>query len=387
MHIGITGPIHLPSLNIKYSGDRANWPVGMGGVPVNHLINSLLELGHRISVFSSSTEIMIGDSFEWHEKNLSIYIGPYRKRPRYYCLDFFYVESNFIKNAILKDKPDLVHAHWQYEWALGALKSGVKTLITCHDSPIDVLKAQTDLYRFYRLIMAFIILKRAKNLTTVSEYCKNGLRLITNKRIAIIPNFEPDSVFSLYQNRNVSNDRISVAMINNGFTKLKNVSIGILAFKQFCLEYSNSELHLFGSGFENNGVAFNWCLKSNIDINNIKFHGEIHFNQLMKELSMLDIFLHTSKEESFGMVLVEAMAMGIPVIAGINSGGPEYILKYGGGLLVDINSIYNVKEALLQLMNPKVYEEQSNLAREIAVKRFSKKFVLDQYLEAYKSII
>jgi L-malate glycosyltransferase len=387
MHIGITGPIHLPSINIKYSGDRTNWPNGMGGVPVNHLINALLELGHQISVFSSSPEIEVGNSFEWHEENLSLYIGPYRKRPRYYCLDFFSIESNYIKNSILKAKPDFVHAHWQYEWALGALKSGLKTLITCHDSPIHVLKAQTDLYRFYRLIIAFIVLKQAKNLTTVSYYCREGLQLITSKKINIIPNFEPDTVFANYKGSRILGEKISVVMINNGFTTLKNVSIGILAFENFQLEFTNSELHLYGNSFSKNEEAYSWCLNSKIDIKNIHFHGNCHFNELMLNLSKADIFLHTSKEESFGMVLVEAMAMGIPVIAGINSGGPEYILKDGGGLLVDINSVSIVKEALIKLIDQETYSEQSILAREIAIKRFSKKHVINQYLEAYKALI
>lgn len=387
MHVGITGPIHLPSLNIKYSGNRDSWPKGMGGVPVNHLINALLELGYYVSVFSSSTEVKIGDSFEWHEGKLSIYMGPHRLRARYVCIDFFAIESNYIKDAILKAKPDFVHAHWQYEWALGSLKSNFKTIITCHDSPFDVLKAQTDLYRLYRLIMAFVVISRAKYLTTVSDYCKTGLRNITNKKITVIPNFEPDFVFSLNKERNLSKDQISIAMINNGFTSLKNVSVGILAFNQFHLEYSNSQLHLYGSGFGKSEDAYNWCLSSKVPITNIYFNGECQFGNLMEKLSEADIFLHTSIEESFGMVLVEAMAMGIPVIAGINSGGPEDILKDGGGLLVDINSVKKVKEALVKLINPVFYNEQSNLAREIAVNRFSKKYVVNQYLEAYKSLV
>jgi hypothetical protein len=51
MHIGITGPIYLPSINVKFNGNRSNWPIGMGSTPVNHLINPLLEKGFEVSVF------------------------------------------------------------------------------------------------------------------------------------------------------------------------------------------------------------------------------------------------------------------------------------------------------------------------------------------------
>ncbi len=386
MHIGIAGPIHIPSLNIKFKGDRSFWPIGMGGTPVNHLINALLERGYKVSAFSSSPEIDIESSFEWHEENLSIYVGPHRIRPRYVCLDFFSVESEYIKNAILKANPDFVHAHWQYEWALGTLKSKIKSVITCHDSPLHVFKAQTDLYRFYRLIMSFWVLQRAENLTTVSDYCLKGLRIFTKKNIAVIPNFEPDCIFNINKEKRFLGETISIAMVNNGFTTLKNVSVGILAFLQFNKEFPNSELHLYGKSFGIGEDAFTWCNKLGLRINCIHFHGELDFEPLMHRLSTADIFLHTSKEESFGMVIVEAMAMGIPVIAGINSGGPVYILKEGGGLLIDVNSIEEVKCALLKLIDPYVYHCNSIKAFEISSTRFSKNNVVDQYLTLYKSI-
>lgn len=386
MHIGIAGPVHIPSLKIQYDGDRSNWPIGMGGVPVNHLINALLELGHQISVFSSSPEIAVGDSFDWHEENLSIYMGPHRARPRYVCKDFFAVESDYIKNAILKARPDFVHAHWQYEWALGALKSGVSTLVTCHDSPVQVLKAQPDLYRLYRLIMSFLVIRKACHLTTVSDYCSKGLKFITSKKIIVIPNFEPDEIFNYHKASRVIGSEISIAMINNGFTSLKNVTVGILAFEQFRILYPNTVLHLFGQSFGKGEEADTWC-KARLNTENIIFHGAIPFNQLMSKLTEIDVFLHTSREESFGMALVEAMAMGIPVIAGMNSGGPEWILKDGGGLLVDINSVDDVKEGLVKLMSPQVYSNHSKVARTVAVNRFSKKMVVNQYLDAYKLLI
>lgn len=386
MHIGIAGPIYIPSLNIKYDGDKSNWPKGMGGVPVNHLINALLELGYKVSVFSSTPEIAVGESFEWHEENLSIYLGPHRSKPRYTCLDFFAVESNYIKNAILKAQPDFVHAHWQYEWALGALKSGMKTLITCHDSSVHVFKAQPDLYRFYRLIMSFIVITRAKYLTTVSESCEKGLKMLTSKKMTVIPNFEPDEVFSFFKNDRTIDKKISIAMINNGFTKLKNVSIGIIAFQKLREQYPDVELHLFGKSFAIDEEAYSWCIK-NLSHENIRFRGELNFEVLMNELEKMDIFLHTSIEESFGMVLVEAMAMGIPVVAGKNSGGPEWILRDGGGILVDIRKVDEIKMSLEILMQPKTYQEVSLKAREIAMNNFSKEIVVKKYLAEYQKML
>ncbi|MEZ7505864.1 glycosyltransferase family 4 protein [Flavobacterium sp. Arc2] len=386
MHIGITGPIYLPSINLGYKGDRTNWPRGMGGVPVNHLINALLELGYQLSVFSSSPEIEIGESFEWHEENISIYIGPYRKRAKLQVFDFFAVEREYIKNIILKVKPDIVHAHWQYEWAWGAIDSGIPTLVSCHDSPVHVFKSQPDVYRLFRLVFAFIVLKKAIFLTTVSDSCKKGLKLITLKKIAVIPNFEPDKVFDLYSPRTITdNSIIRVVMVNNGFTNLKNVSIGIFAFKSFRDRFPSAELHLFGKSFGIGEEANLWAINKSCS-ENVFFHGQLNFDRLIREMSAMDVFLHTSKQESFGMALVEAMAMGMPVIAGNNSGGPEWILKNGGGMLVDITNAIAVKNALVDIIEPAIYTKTSLLAREIAVNRFSKDKVVKGYIEIYELI-
>jgi glycosyltransferase involved in cell wall biosynthesis len=164
------------------------------------------------------------------------------------------------------------------------------------------------------------------------------------------------------------------------------VSVGIQAFARFRELYPNSELHLYGASFAEGEEAHNWC-KSRLSIENINFYGTCPFDQLMTKLSEADIFLHTSRVESFGMVIVEAMAMGIPVIAGKNSGGPEWILKDGGGLLVNINSVDDVKEALVNLMSPPVYSRCSEVARKVALNRFSKKIVVHQYLDAYDLLL
>lgn len=387
IHIGIAGPIYLPSLKPVIKDYNSDWPKGMGGVPVNHQIIALLKRGYKVSVYSSSPEIEVNDSFEYHQDNLSIYMGPFRKRARQRMSDFFSQERKFITEAIRRSSPLFIHAHWQYEWAWGALDSGITTLVTCHDAPFQVLKAQPDLYRLFRLFMAAIVLRKSKFLTTVSPYCAKGLKIFTRKDVKVIPNFEPDYVFSLYDENKSLNDRVKIALINNGFTKLKNVIKGI---ESFCLyqEYNpDAELHLYGSGHNMHGDAYQWCEKNAIDLKQIIFHGEVPFSVLMKELSTMDIFLHPSLEESFGMVLVEAMAMGIPVVAGGKSGGPEWILKDGGGILVDITDSESILSALIRLSDRDTYWDCSKKARKIAFNRFSEQLVFEMYLEAYAEIV
>ncbi|WP_247237837.1 glycosyltransferase family 4 protein [Telluribacter sp. SYSU D00476] len=388
IHIGITGPIYTPSLKAVIKNYNDNWPKGLGGVPVNQLIESLVIKGYRVSVFSNSPDVDEGKEFVHHQDNLSIYIGPSRSRVKYQVLDFYKIERNYITESLKRAKPDIIHAHWQYQWAWAALDSGIPTLITCHDSPLHVLKSNPDTFRLFRFLIALIVLKKAKYLTTVSPYCAEGIKLLTNKHISIIPNYESNFVYSLYATRSISSDRnIRIAMINNGFTKRKNVEVGIQAFEIFLNKYPNSQLHLFGIDHGINEKAYHWCKAKNIDTCNIHFHGNLEFDSLMKTLSTMHVLLHTSTEESFGMVIVEAMAMGIPVVAGKESGGPAWILNNGGGILTDINNKTKVYQSLIEIVQKDTYILNSKSARKSALERYCEDKVVNMYITEYETLL
>lgn len=386
MHIGITGPMDIHAIKSVIEKYDSTWPKGMGGAPVNHQIIALLKLGHKVSVYSHSLEIKKNKQFEYHQANLSIYLGHYRKSWIIKTIDFFRVEKKFVTDTINKTKPDIIHAFWEYEWAWGAINTKIPTLVTCEDSPWHILIIEKHIYRFFRLIIGAIVLKKAKHLTTVSPYCANGLKILTNKRISVIPNYEPDFVFTLYNENKILNNGLKIAMINNGFSTRKNVEKGIMAYQLLKQNFPTVELHLYGSGHGNQEAAYNWCVNNNTPTNNIFFHGEIPFKRLMTELATMDLFLHTALEESFGMVLVEAMAMGVPVVAGDKSGGPQWILEDGGGVLVDINNPVKIAEGIKLILSEN-YLEYSKSARAIALKRFSEDVVVKMYLEEYDKII
>src|SRR5262249_25104776 len=60
-----------------------------------------------------------------------------------------------------------------------------------------------------------------------------------------------------------------------------------------------------------------------------------HREKLQSVLQGVDVFLHTTKGEAFGNVLVEAMACGIPVVATRSGAAAEVIEEAATGLLVD----------------------------------------------------
>ncbi|AFZ66494.1 glycosyltransferase [Deinococcus peraridilitoris DSM 19664] len=112
----------------------------------------------------------------------------------------------------------------------------------------------------------------------------------------------------------------------------------------------------------------------------------------MDELRMLyaqaQAFALSSDEEGLGLVLLEAMASGCPVVS-TASGGPETMIAHGGtGLLVALNDPEALAGALQQLLqNPSLRNELSCRARKLVEERFSIQSAREHFLNEYRSSI
>ena len=104
--------------------------------------------------------------------------------------------------------------------------------------------------------------------------------------------------------------------------------------------------------------------------------------RLMRESALLVL---PSRAESFGAVLVEALASGTPVVA-TRSGGPEDIVQDGVGLLVPPRDPAKLAEAILEVLARRGSFEPERLRR-YALARFSWERVVDATESAYRSAL
>ncbi|WP_291270420.1 glycosyltransferase [Geothrix sp.] len=80
-----------------------------------------------------------------------------------------------------------------------------------------------------------------------------------------------------------------------------------------------------------------WALSGQLGIQSqVEFLGPLTREQVVQEMSQCDAFVSSSLVETFGVVLIEAMAFGKPVLA-TKSGGPQDVVGEGCGRLVDID--------------------------------------------------
>ena len=167
MHIGISSPItvveFLPYLNIE-SQQLALGIIGLKAPAVDSMVHSFLKKGHKISVYTLTTEV--DSRLILRGNNITIYVNPLRKNGKIKALSFFNKEANHINESIKLDSnlPDILHAHWTYEYAKGVLKfkNKIPVIITIRDWAPKILKLNFNYYRFARYIMDFRLFRTSR---------------------------------------------------------------------------------------------------------------------------------------------------------------------------------------------------------------------------------
>jgi L-malate glycosyltransferase len=341
VHIGIVAPCSSGSL-ADLLEEAAGIDLGCGGYLIATLVRALIERGHHVSVVTLSPEIAGPRMLEG--PRLSYYVYPMRTRGR--MRDLFKLERQGLKAGIVSAGPDVLHAHWTYEWAMASLETGLPTLVTTHDDGLQQLLYSKDLYRLGRLYMQNRVLKEARFLTAVSPYLAVSMRSRTRAKIDVVPN-PIDICGAIHSGSQQDSEEVKIATVLNGWGRRKNAKPAIEAFGILSADLPNAEMYMYGQDFGEEGPAWQWARSKGL-APNIRFRGPLPHECLLRELSTMSILLHPALEESFGMAIVEAMALGVPVVAGSRSGGAPWVLDEGrAGFLTDVEKPKKMAETLL----------------------------------------
>ena len=354
MHIGIAGPVDLAPL--RHRIPASDLPPTYSFPLVGRLAEELIVRGHAVSVFAESTDVAQTRMFQ--DGKLKVFVCPLRLRRAAY--DFYAFERKHLADAMRESRCELIHAHWTYEFAAAAQDTGIPCLITAHDSPLAILRyfVLTRYFPFWtaKAVIGVMVMRRARRMTTVSPYCKEDIeRLIKpSAPVTVVPNGVEQAILAMGStrlSRGIPSKLLTLATVLEGFQERKNPKAAIRAFAQIRATFPDASLQMFGTGYEAEGPASAWSRTHGL-ANGIEFMGRVPHADLMSHMAQnVHLLVHPAKEESFGMAPLEAMALGIPVIGGRNSGGVPYVLDGGGaGCLVDVRSPADIAQAALELL-------------------------------------
>ena len=144
-----------------------------------------------------------------------------------------------------------------------------------------------------------------------------------------------------------------------------------------CSEMKEIKLLIAGTGIEYNSLT-----KASINKNNIKLLGWTRNKEQFFE--KIDVFCCSSEVEPFGLVIIEAMSRGIPVISTNCNGPKDIISNKKNGILININNKVELKKAITELkINVKLRQKLSENAKS----DFEKKYTFQKYKKNLNYII
>jgi L-malate glycosyltransferase len=395
MHIALAGPIATADVAHLLHGQGVGLPRGYEGAPLmGVLIAALLERGHRVSAITLCRDMPLARQGRVVARGDGLTLTVCPMRPRAWpfngrlpgrIVDLYAFERRQLEAALVEAAPDVVHAHWAAEFAWAALNSGRPHLVTSHDSPVRVARFQTDLrhggYRWLRAAMAWHVLRRARAVTAVSPYMADEIAGMTRVPVTVVPNPVKPRAFALQ--RQAAPGRVRVLMVGHGFDRRKNAQVGLQAFAELARALPQAELVLVGHGFGPDEEAQRWWLAEPRP-GRLRFAGALAHDAVLALMAESDLLLHPALEETFGVVIAEAMAIGLPVVAGAHSGAVPWV---GGDAvsLVDVTDTEALRAAMQRLLtDPAAAAAAIERGRAQAGQRFSAAAVAESYEALYR---
>jgi glycosyltransferase involved in cell wall biosynthesis len=166
------------------------------------------------------------------------------------------------------------------------------------------------------------------------------------------------------------------------FIAEKGFDILVKAFSIAGAKYPEYTLIIIGDGDEKRNLL---CLKDRIGLKNrVLFLGEMKHESVLRYMALSSFVVLPSRQESFGIVLLEAMVCGKAVI-GTNVGGiPEIVIDGENGLLVNPEDEFGLADAMVYLIENEEARDGLGLSgKKIAVEKFQWTGIISQYLEIY----
>ena len=196
----------------------------------------------------------------------------------------------------------------------------------------------------YHRILPFIL---ADRIVVPSKIMKTILKKrINDDKIIVIPNVVEIDTFQ-GNDANVKSSKLALVAVK-ALEKYAGYNCLIDGYKKAKNKIDNLKLIIIGSGPEEKNIK-DYVIKNQIE--DIDFIKNVNHKELAKILKNSTIFVHGSKYESFGLVLVEAMASGLPIISSNVGAIPEIVKENYNGILYEYGDSDALSERIVNLIN------------------------------------
>lgn len=273
-------------------------------------------------------------------------------------------------------KSDLIHANW----TLSAICVWLSQPF--HRKPFFVTVQGSDIYQATKIVgmkyLTRLALNRAKCVFALSHSLAAETKAIgVNTRILVVPNGVDTNEF-------VPGDfeRKPLILFVGSLIKRKGADFLISAMPKIIKKYLSHTLVIVGEGplrMELERLVLELKLQ-----NKVEFTGDVSPEAVKKWMQLTQVFVLPSLEEGLGVVILEALACGVPCIGSDVGGISDSIRAYVNGLLIppgDWDAIATGVDYILS--DPVRWQNMSYEARRIAVMEYDWNKIAQRLIAAY----
>jgi N-acetyl-alpha-D-glucosaminyl L-malate synthase BshA len=360
---------------------------GGSGIVGSELGKELAARGHTVHFIASSLPTRLTELNErvrFHEVEMMSY-------PLFEHQPYTLALATKMATVAEDENLDLLHVHYAIPHSISAIlareslkpRRRLPVITTLHGTDITLVGAD----RSYLPITRYGIVQ-SDGVTAISHYLKKATTEIFDfDNITVIPNFicETD-----YQRHPVSQLRAELSP--DGEPLLVHVSnfrpvkrpVDCVEILAHVLKKTRARLVMVGDGSERTNAEHRArCLGI---YEHCSFVGKRA--KIVDYLSVSDVLLLPSEQESFGLAALEAMACEVPVIASGVGGVPEVVTDGETGFLSEVGDVEKMgADAARLLMNEEMRREMGRRARESAIARYSTDLIIPQYINFYERVL
>jgi len=303
--------------------------------------------------------------------------------------------SNYIENTLSVKSFKIIHAHtWYSDGGTAYLiskKYGIPYITTIRNSDIHYFYK----YQIFNRVFAKEILLHSSKIIVLSPSYKNkllNLYFFTNKekeiiesKIEIIPNGVNNFWIKNFNKspkleRNVFKETVNILYVGK-FSKGKNLEQLINAITKINKKKKfNLFLHIVGHGGNNKDNIMSLIKKNN---NYIKYYGKVEDRNILLDIyRSCDIFAMPSKRETFGLVYIEALLQGLPILFTKGEGIDGLYNKDIGESLDNINT-REIEMKIYKLINSLT---NYKIDYDLLIKNHNWYNIAGRYLDIYNQI-
>jgi glycosyltransferase involved in cell wall biosynthesis len=276
-------------------------------------------------------------------------------------------------------KPDLLHAHGY----IGGFAAHYLSVL--HDIPFILTEHGSNfisdkIHGWHRNKIKKTY-KEALALIAVGENLKEAMTKFTDNRILVIPNLVNEVVFNPATTK--SQDRFEFLVVGGLIPRKRVGEIIQSVSKAFITPSAKPSVRIIGDGPMRKELE---RLAKRLELSNqIIFEGDLQLEDVANKMRQSHALITVSETETFGKVIIEALASGTPVLT-VESADPENIVIDGiNGIKID-SDLKQLPQAMLKMVELAQHLDPSDLHQGV-VKKYGKKAVMKQIVTVYETVI